>query len=98
MKNECRRLTKQSDRLSHDHRFRWELGEVRLFRTADFDCSSQFGHSQHYESAACTLGKAPSSGLTYDQAGTESALARLCLMAGAGAGSRTHYSPRSRFL
>jgi hypothetical protein len=42
----------------------------------------QFGHSRHYESAACTLGDAPLPGLTYGQAETESALARPCLMAG----------------
>ena len=37
------------------------------------------------KSAACTLANAPLSGLTYGQAETESALARPCLMAGAGA-------------
>jgi hypothetical protein len=53
----------------------------------------QFGHSRHSESVACTLGNASLSGLTYGQAEIESALgelARPCLMAGAGAGSRAH--------
>ena len=69
-------MTKQSDRLSHDHRSAGNMERSGYSEQQTSIARGQFGHSRHYESAACTLGNAPLSGLTYGQAETESALAR----------------------
>jgi hypothetical protein len=47
---------------------RWKLGEVVYSEQQTSIARGQFDHSRHYESAACTLGNAPLSELTYGQA------------------------------
>jgi hypothetical protein len=63
-----RRMTKQSDRSSHDHRFAGNLERSAIQNSRLRLPRGQFDHSRHYESAACTLGNAPLSELTYGQA------------------------------
>src|SRR5260370_37170665 len=63
-----RRMTKQSDRSSHDHRFAGNLERSAIQHSRLRLPRGQFDHSRYYESAACTLGNAPLSELTYGQA------------------------------